>query len=103
MNPINRIEQKVLCVGDERIWLAFVCPSLREYPKKGQVYTVTGFETYGGLPGIHLREVAPIACECMGVSGLPWLISAFRPLDERKTDIGELQSILNRQPEEVPA
>jgi hypothetical protein len=25
---------------------------------------------------------------------VPWLLSAFRPLDERKTDIGELQSLL---------
>lgn len=94
MNPINRIGQKVCCVGDERVWFAFVCPSLKVYPKKGEVYTVAGFETYAGLPGIHLREIGGIECACNGLSGVPWLISAFRPLDERRTDISELQSLL---------
>jgi hypothetical protein len=77
---------------------------VREYPKRGEVYTVTGFaDTVAGLPGSHLREVADLKCACHGISNVPWLISAFRPLDERKTDIGALTSILDRQPEKVPA
>lgn len=104
MNPINRIGQKVVCTGDERIWLFFICPTLKDYPKRGEVYTVAGFETtYAGLPGIHLREVADLECACSGITGAPWLITAFRPLDERKTDISELQTLLDRVPEGVSA
>lgn len=105
MNPINRIGQKVRCVGDERVWLTMVCPSLKDYPRKGEVYTVTGFESYHGLAGIHLREVAPLECDCKRISGVPWLISAFRPLDERQTDISEFTSILDKAPtiDRVPA
>lgn len=103
MNPINRVGQKVRCVGDERVWLIFVCPSLKQYPKQGEVYTVSGFETYAGLPAIHLREIGDLECACLRVSGAPWLLSAFKPLDERKTDIGELQSLLNPTPATVDA
>ena len=32
--------------------------------------------------------------ECACFKNKPWLLSAFRPLDERKTDIGELLKLL---------
>jgi hypothetical protein len=103
MNPINRIGQKVRCVGDERVWLLFVCPTLKVFPRNGVTYTVAGFEEHQGLPCIHLREIAGLECACKSLSGVPWLIAAFRPLDERETDIGELRALLVDEPEKVPA
>jgi hypothetical protein len=98
MNPINRVGQKVRCVGDERVWLFMVCPVLKSYPKRGEIYTVAGFGDVAGTgrPGIHLREIADLECACKQTSGVPWLLSAFRPLDERKTDIGEFQALLKK-------
>lgn len=97
MNAINRVGQKVCCVAPEQIWL-IVCPSIREYPRKGQVYTVIAFEDVFGLAGVRLREIGGNSCKCAGFEDKPWLLAAFRPLDERKTDIGELQTLLNPSP-----
>ena len=96
MNPINRIGQKVICVGDERVWFVYVCPTIVDFPKRGEVYTVAGFANVGDstLPGIHLREVPPLECACKSIVGAAWLLSAFRPVDERKTDISEFNSLL---------
>jgi hypothetical protein len=104
MNAINRIGQKVICVGPEMIWRS-VCPTLEVLPVRGQVYTVTGFEEVDGLPAIHLREIEGFSCECGGFSNAPWLISAFRPVDERKTDISAFTELLNttKAPERVDA
>ena len=105
MNAIIRIGQKVICVVPDRFWTQQVCPSLKVIPRHGEVYTVTGFEDLHGVPCIHLREIAGLSCECGGISNAPWLIQAFRPVDERKTDISVLTEILNKTnaPERIKA
>lgn len=103
MNAINRVGQKVKCIGDERIWLLLVCPTLKVFPRLGETYTVAGFEHYQAFPAIHLREIAGLSCACLRISGVPWLISAFKPLDERETDISELRALLVPAPGKVPA
>jgi hypothetical protein len=105
MNPINRIGQKVICVVPDRFWTQQVCPSLKVIPRKDEVYTVTGFEDLHGVPCIHLREIVGLSCECGGLNNAPWLIQAFRPVDERKTDISVFAEILNKTnaPERIKA
>jgi hypothetical protein len=105
MNPINRIGQKVICVVPDRFWTQQVCPSLKVTPRKGEVYTVTGFEDLNGVPCIHLREIAGLSCECGGINNAPWLIAAFRPVNERKTDISVFTEIMHKTnaPERIKA
>jgi hypothetical protein len=94
MNAINRIGQKVVCVAENAIW-SYVCETLRVHPMKGSVYTVTGFATIiSDIPGIHLRELGGFTCSCSGADNQAWPISAFRPLDQRKTDISEFEKLL---------
>jgi hypothetical protein len=54
-----------------------------------------------GHPGVHLCELAGVRCRCFGLSDAPWPIECFRPLDQRKTDIGCLMQLLNKTPEPV--
>jgi hypothetical protein len=103
MNPINRVGQRVLCVHPPSGWLK-ACPALRVWPMRGEAYTVAGFETIEGIPGVHLREIAGVYCECSRLENAPWPLRCFRPLDERKTDIGVFERVLddaNRRQREV--
>ena len=93
MNPINRVGQKVVCVMPANVWLLGVCISLTDYPVKDRVYTVSGFENSLSHPGIHLTELSGITCPCKGLKDLAWPISAFRPVDERKTDISQFTKL----------
>ena len=105
MNPINRIGQKVVCNVDRSLWLLYGCGNvLKMAPNKGDVFTVSGFETWRGIPCIHLRELANMECTCLKYSS-PWPIAAFRPVDERTTDISAFTEILNttKAPERIDA
>jgi hypothetical protein len=94
MNAINRIGQKVICVAENAIW-QYLCETIRTHPIKGSIYTVTGFAPImGDVPGIHLRELDGFSCTCSGVANAAWPISAFRPLDQRKTDISQFEKLL---------
>lgn len=96
---INRIGQKVVCV-----WPAWAhgCGSLKCFPLENETYTVTAFaRTAGrdnGLPGIHLAELPGFECECKNIGPSSWPIIAFRPVDERETDISAFKDLLNVTP-----
>jgi hypothetical protein len=108
MNPINRDGQKVICVSDHRAWL-FVCPTITVYPRARETYTVSGFapikmkDGSEDIPGIHLRELEGFTCSCGGFTNEPWPVEAFRPVDERKTDISAFTQLLDKTPEKVRA
>ena len=98
MNAINRIGQKVICVI--RMVAQYedgVCSS-EGVPQVNCAYTVSGFvsaptQLAPGIvmhsPGITLTEVDSPECSCCGAR-MGWPIQAFRPVNERKTDIGDL-------------
>jgi len=100
MNGINRRGQKVVCVAE----IELVLLSGRTYPgpmpQVDETYTVVDFAHSGCVrgigieaealaPGIVLREIpSPRSTADHRLFGFP--IIAFRPLDERETDIGDL-------------
>lgn len=101
MNGINRRDQKVVCVMqiDVEDGKGHIFPG--PYPEVDKVYTVEDFVDSGMVretgedmvPGITLRELASIRGRRVGDGErrvMGWPIIAFRPLDERKTDIGDL-------------
>jgi hypothetical protein len=65
---------------------------------EGQTYTVAGFADSFGHPGIHLAEVPGYQCACKKIPVSSWPIFAFRPVDERQTDIGALKDLLQTIP-----
>lgn len=77
-----RIGQKVVCVKEPII--PPVCPY--QIFKKGDVYTVAFFDEFEGEKYIGVYELSP------KVHGL---ITGFRPVCERKTDISAFTEILN--------
>lgn len=99
MNPINRRGQKVVCV------IAFeyeICGSTPEVSSLslGEVYTVDDFldlshalveaRLWPGItlveyPGLRIKLASTGVWEPMG-----WPLVAFRPVDERETDISDL-------------
>jgi hypothetical protein len=64
------------------------------WPIVGGVYTVSAFGLIEGYPGIYLRELPAIDCPCSKLAGAPWPMHDFKPLDQRKTDIGMLTGLL---------
>lgn len=81
------VGQKVVCVDAE------MAPMLRH----GAIYTIRGIDTqecYAGRIGLHLEEVTP------NDDGDDWWVafrsSRFRPIQERKTDIGFAHEILKK-------
>jgi hypothetical protein len=97
MSGIDRIGQRVVCVQDHVVWANFCCDAITRWPLLDEIYTVAGFAEIDGVPGIFLAELPPVTCECHLLSGAPWPLQCFRPLDERKTDIGSLTKILTEQ------
>lgn len=94
MNGIDRIGQKVVCVVPVEFWLLGICISMPAFPRQDRTYTVAGFEDSSGHPGIHLQEIAGIDCPCRKLTNTAWPLSAFRPVNERKTDISQFESLL---------
>lgn len=105
MNAINRREQKVVCVATINVWIGNTVETLQLYdgptPEPERVYTVDGFiesgfildaPRSGSLPGIALVEI-PCSLTSATMEPLGWPIAAFRPLDERATDISALLCI----------
>lgn len=98
MNGIDRRSQRVICVCKLTVCLedGGTLSNDPRVPQKWAVYTVDDFVPaifvpgfIGPQPGITLREVqTPVCCVTEAPSG--WPIIAFRPVDERKTGIGEL-------------
>jgi hypothetical protein len=93
---IDRVGQKVVCVVEFDIFL-LDGSRYGPVPVKDQVYTVAAFGEFPfsfdqarkGMPGISLVEVPDIQAPRSG-SEAPWPMIAFRPVDERKTDISEI-------------
>ena len=103
---INRVGQKVVCVASASLW-QFVCSRyyiIGGFPEFGRTYTVTAFENIvpSGRPGVHLAEMPGLTCECKSIRNSSWPIAAFRPVDERETDISALQALLDTAPAEAP-
>lgn len=96
---INRVGQKVACVWPAETWRAG-CPAIRQYPVYIEVYTVAAFAETAGrpLPGIHLVELPGFQCACKRIAPSAWPLSAFRPADERQTDISALEDLLKPIP-----
>ena len=88
---------KVECVEDHSVWQLFCCP-MSLWPICGMTYTVAGFASIEDHPGIYLYELPPVSCKCCSLDNAPWPLEIFRPLNERKTDIGELMKILDQRP-----
>lgn len=99
MNGIDRRSQKVVCILEIEFatprGVAIACP----VPSVDGVYTVADFVSLEEFfedpdlhPGITLTDFPTFVATLTGgrrVRG-GWPIVAFRPVDERKTDIGEL-------------
>jgi hypothetical protein len=104
MSSINRVGQKVVCtVGEWKAWVVVCSSTMESRPREGEVYTVTGFaDDSRGCPAIHLLELRGYDCACRDASNEPWDIRAFRPADERKTDISEFESILKKGTVRLP-
>lgn len=98
---INRVGQKVVCMWPAWAWAAG-CASLSRFPLENAVYTVDAFaRTAGrdnGVPGIYLAELPGFECECKKIAPSSWPLSAFRPADERHTDISALKDLLTPIP-----
>lgn len=108
MNGINRRGQKVRCIAGFYIETCngdVLPPACPLTPQVGETYTVDGFLLTGIVvdrgtvtkhgPGIVLREINSPTCDCCS-NLMGWPIVAFRPLDERKTDISTLVEAGNR-------
>jgi hypothetical protein len=95
--PINRIGQKVACTWPAFAW-KLGCLSIARYPVENQAYTVAAFADTFGKPGIHLSEVPGFECACKGIGLSAWPLAAFRPVDERETDISALKDLLTPVP-----
>ena len=102
MNGINRRGQKVVCVAEVTVIVGDIS-ALRKYdgpaPRREAVYTVDGFiesvllaGPFGTVPGIALMEI-PCVLKPPGMQPMGWPIAAFRPLDQRETDISELRKL----------
>lgn len=77
MNGINRVGQRVECI--ERFFEWMWCPDITPLPEYRGEYTVSGFETFQDMPGIHLKEFPDATCACAGQK-VPWPIICFRPI-----------------------
>ena len=96
MSDINRIDQKVICI-QPKIFFWVMCLGV-DCPIEGQVYSVAGFADALTEPGIHLREIAGFTCACRDITNGAWPMRAFRPVDQRKTDISDLAKLLDVTP-----
>ena len=96
---INRIGQKVVCVWPAHAFKA-ACYAIQQFPVEKEAYTVSAFADTAGhpLPGIHLAELPGFACACKRVASSSWPLIAFRPADERQTDISALKDLLKPLP-----
>lgn len=109
MNGINRRGQKVVCIADMVITCRSHTGIERKYPGPFPVmegvYTVVNFimsgidmdePDKGKSPGLELAEVPTVMCCCGCGAKAGWPIFAFRPLDERKTDISTFTEIAGK-------
>jgi hypothetical protein len=92
MWSIDRVGQKVQCVAHPDVWQAFCCNL--PWPAPGEIFTVSGFAEIESTPGLYLYELPPVSCECHQLQGAPWPAACFAPLDQHRTDIGELTKLL---------
>lgn len=85
-----RVGQKVVCIDSPT---SDVRPPWREFPRKGAVYTVRGDRPHFE-PSILLEEII----SDVGWDGYEAGFAArrFRPIVERKTDIGFAHEILRK-------
>lgn len=58
-----------------------------DFPKPGNIYTVTGFSTTFELVGIYLAEIKTGVVETGGIEGA-WAHESFRPVSDRGTEVG---------------
>lgn len=93
MNPINRLSQKIVCIDDG--WghaVELLAGSKVKLPILNEVFTVDGFVPCPACYQYHyllLVERPKVGTDLR----LAFAIKHFSPVDERKTDIGDLQKI----------
>lgn len=90
---ISRIGQKVAFIGNmEEVGKKYGV----NVPVTNRVYTVRGFENRGDGPGILLMEISNrVRMHNNGIEAETcFAIEFFRPLTERKTDIGIFKRML---------
>lgn len=97
------IGQKVVCVDATRNPNGFS----KFYPVEGRIYTIRGFHIEPHIEdvGILLEEVVNPPTEWADRTSCEWPFASkrFRPIVERKTDIGFADEILRKATEKVPA
>jgi hypothetical protein len=97
MYGIDRAGQKVICVIDHSLWADFCC-DVQSWPLQDEIYTVSGFGEIENEPGVFLYELPCITCACSGLSGSPWPLEIFRPVNTARADIGIFTRLLDRVP-----
>lgn len=90
-----RIGQKVVCVKGKQ-WKHTRGPGIGPFrhPESGQVYTVYGIDTVDGREWLRIAECDP-DFNC-------YIKDQFRPVVEKKTDIGVFEEILRRESIDAP-
>lgn len=87
-----RIGQRVVCVDDS--------PGMfdgKSHLKLRSVYTIRGFcENFHGELGLLLEEVRPDLPRLRNGQERGFYVHRFRPIQERKTDIGFAHEILKK-------
>ncbi len=95
-----RIGQKVVCIQAENPLTAGMAWNRAcDIPQIGTVYTVRGLGQQYGLPALRLHEIIWRGWVEGGVyshDGFYWA-GRFRPVVEKKTDIGVFEEILKRE------
>jgi hypothetical protein len=87
------IGQKVVCI---RIFTTRPVKG-EKTPVKGSVYTVRGIMEEGEFAAVFLEEIVnPEVCTHAGVRERGFDITAFKPVQEKKTDISIFNEILNK-------
>lgn len=91
-----RVDQRVVCVDDGPAFDGWVTPLV-----KNRIYTVSGFSDVDGRwgPGVYLYGIDNTPRKTV-VDGIRFRMdgfcaSRFRPVQEKKTDIGLLTALLN--------
>lgn len=101
-----RIGQKVVCVKRGQWSVVLYGETVPEF---GKIYTVRGFDPYldaGGSAGIFLEEIVNPPHQYRNAYGeASFCVTKFRPVIERKTEVGMaiLREILDRETVGDPA
>jgi hypothetical protein len=87
------VGQKVVCISDN--WSRNLAHLTPRYPKKDEIFTVrsTYIVPHYNIAGLRFQEIKQGLCVDGSEAG--FFAECFRPVVERKTDISELEALLN--------